>query len=141
MESAGLKAQRDRTRPFEANPEIETIAQRAADGVRAATVVPVGPWDLAALLRLRELVWVQGPLAALVLDFSRVRSLDPGALLLLHAELARLAGRGTRVRFLGLKPGLRRQIRRHPIARFLTDEDELFTDPDLEACGFRPSRH
>lgn len=120
---------------------MEATEKGTAAGGHAVILEPEAVWDLAALWHLRELVWAPGPPAALTLDFSRVRSLDPTAVLLLHMELLSLAGSRTRVRLTGLQSRLRRQLRRHPILRFFTEDDVLFTDPDLEASGFRPSRH
>lgn len=97
--------------------------------------------DLEELWRIRSVVWREARPVSLRLDFAAVRSLAADALLLLHDELASLERRGARVRVVRVSARLRRQLRHHPIRRFLRDEEELFTDPDLDGVGFRPSRH
>lgn len=97
--------------------------------------------DLEELWRLRRDLWTEAPSARLEVDFSRVRSVESDALLLLHEDLSLLARRGSRVRLRAVPLPIRRRLRWHPIARFLWDDEDVFTDPDLEAIGFRPSRH
>lgn len=82
--------------------------------------------------------------AAVELDLGEVVEVQPDAALLLFADLAALDARGVPVRLRGIASDIRRRLRRHPICRFLREldsEDELFTDPDLDCTGFRPSRH
>ena len=98
--------------------------------------------DLDQLWRIRSLAWPRrGVVAALSLDLSRTRGVDADAALLLSRDLRALWNAGTRVRLRGLGPRLRRSLRLHPLLAFCGDDDLLFTDPDLDATGFRPSRH
>lgn len=105
--------------------------------------VMLGPMlDLDELWRVRSLVWGAEGVGRVRLSFAAVRSLAADALLLLHEELAGLERRGVPVSLDRVSPRTARQLRNHPIRRFLRDEeDELYTDPDLDHVGFRPSRH
>ena len=128
-----------------------TREQRLPAAGRAAPPPPMdrtlslvlGPLlDLDELWRIRSLVWGADGVGRVRLSFAAVRSLAADALLLLHEEAVALERRGVTVTLDRVSGRIRRQLRHHPIRRFFRDEeDELFTDPDLDHPGFRPSRH
>lgn len=94
--------------------------------------------DLVEVRRFRELLGTGRP-ADVQLDFSRVRSADGAAIRLLEMDLGRLDATGCPVSLHRLPRRLQVQLHLHPILRFARDVDDLFTDPDLEWPGFRPS--
>lgn len=100
--------------------------------------------NLDELWRWRSRAW-RGPIPTVVeLDLAEVVEIEPEAALLLFTDLAALDARGVPVRLRGAAKEIRRLLQRHPICRYLsrTDtDDQLFTDPDLDGTGFRPSRH
>lgn len=97
--------------------------------------------DLEELWRLRRSLWSKETPADLELDLGSLRQVDADALFLLYEDLLVLARGEARVRLRAVPLTIRRRLRRHPIVRFLLEDEEVFTDPDLEALGFRPSRH
>jgi hypothetical protein len=96
-------------------------------------------FDLAALRGLRRTLADAGSVARLELDFAAVRWLDAAALRLLAADLAGLEAGGTHVVARRLPETTAGRLRRHPLRRFDTAIDELFTDPDRDRPGFAPS--
>jgi anti-anti-sigma regulatory factor len=95
--------------------------------------------DLAEVRRFRDTLTADQAPQSVQLDLSRVRSADGAAILLLEADLSRLEEAGSRVSLQRLPRRLQVQLHLHPILRFASDVDELFTDPDLEWPGFRHS--
>lgn len=124
-------------------PRAWTSRRSGEGGGTLPLAVRVGErLDLDQLWRIRTLAWPRrGTVPALTLDFQHTHALDADAALLLAEDLRALVGSGTRVRLRGLGGRLRRSLRFHPLLAFCTDDDALFTDPDLDATGFRPSRH
>jgi hypothetical protein len=94
--------------------------------------------DLVELRRFRDLLGTELP-TDVQLDLSRVRSADGAAIRLLEMDLGRLDAEGCTVSLHRLPRRLQVQLHLHPILRFARDVDDLFTDPDLEWPGFRPS--
>lgn len=117
----------------------------APAGAARLLALTFGSWlNLDELWRWRNSAWSHPAPAAVELDLGEVVEVEPDAALLLFADLAALDARGVPVRMRGIASDVRRRLRRHPICRFLGEadrEDELFTDPDLDRTGFRPSRH
>jgi len=95
--------------------------------------------DMAALRGLRKVIADAGHVTRLDLDFARVRRLDAAALRLLADDLAGMEARGVRVGVRRLAEGLAERLARHPLRRFTSDYDELFTDPDRDHPGFLAS--
>ena len=81
-----------------------------------------------------------GRVSELEVDYRRTRRLDADATFLLSEDLRGLERTGARVRLRGLNGRLRRSLRHHPLLLFAAEDEDLFTDPDLEGTGFRPSR-
>lgn len=80
-----------------------------------------------------------GDVARLDLDFACVRWLDAAAIRLLADDLNGIEARGARVTVRRLPDGLAGQLSHHPLRRFRSEDDELFTDPDRDYPGFLPS--
>jgi ABC-type transporter Mla MlaB component len=97
--------------------------------------------DLEEVRRFRRAVSVAERPDRLEIDMQGVRAADGGAVLLLESDLTRLQRAGTRVSMFRVPRRLQVQLHLHPILRFADDVDDLFTDPDLEWPGFRPSGH
>lgn len=105
-------------------------------------LVGVGPrLDMAEVRRIRHLIRELTPLRRVDLDFGGTRGADADAVLLLEGELSRLEARATKIRLCRVSERLHLQFHLHPVVRFLDRDDDLFTDPDLDWPGFRPSRH
>ena len=94
--------------------------------------------DLVEVRRFRDLLGADVP-TDVQLDLSRVRSADGAAIRLLEMDLSRLNAAGCPVSLHRVPSRLQVQLHLHPILRFARDVDDLFTDPDLEWPGFRPS--
>lgn len=96
--------------------------------------------DMAELRRIRDALAGAAAPRSVELDLSGARGADGDALLLLEADLSRLADRGSRICLRGISSRLHLQLYLHPIARFADGDEALFSDPDLDWPGFRASR-
>jgi hypothetical protein len=99
-----------------------------------------GRLDLPEALRIREALHAAGRGDRVELDMAGTRALDGDAALLLESDLARLDRSGARVALQRVPRRLHVQLHVHPILRFAREVDDLFTDPDLDWPGFRPSQ-
>jgi anti-anti-sigma regulatory factor len=99
-----------------------------------------GRLDLPEALRIRAALLGAGRGDRVELDLSGTRALDGDAALLLESDLARLERAGARVALQRIPRRLHVQLHVHPILRFAREVDDLFTDPDLDWPGFRPSQ-
>lgn len=112
-------------------PTLEREALRLTIGDRL---------DLPEALRIRDALDGTGRGDRVELDMSGTRALDGDATLLLESDLARLERSGARVALQRIPRRLHVQLHVHPILRFAREVDDLFTDPDLDWPGFRPSQ-
>lgn len=96
-------------------------------------------FDIPALRGLRKAIADAGDVTRVDLDFACVRWLDAAAVRLLADDLAGIETRGVRVTVRRLAGEMAARLPRHPLRRFTSESDELFTDPDRDHPGFLPS--
>ena len=86
--------------------------------------------DGAASRAVAVQLWQQRQARPIVMEASRVSTIDPvGVTLLAQTCRGYLAdGRGS-LELRGLNPLLRHQLRVHPLSAFLADDEALFLDP------------
>lgn len=123
-----------------------TTTPSAADYTIARIVRLAGTIDHDTAIMLGRLLDEHPELKLLVLDCVGVRALDPvGAKAVAYVldEWGSVERRCVEIQ--RLDPSLRRQIRRHPLARHCapSEDETLFSDPfvDPEVGAWRPSRH
>jgi hypothetical protein len=109
-----------------------------------ARVLPLPPvLDTPAVALLHML---SGRLRPVVLDAAELREVRPEALRLLERLFATFGADGSEARIVNLGRAARAQMRGSPLlahatGRAWSDDDVLFTSPDLDDTGFVPSRH
>jgi hypothetical protein len=88
----------------------------------AARTLPLPALVHSQVVALLHLLIAVEPPRPVVLDACGVRSIQPVAALLLASVLGHRSQRGAPVRIANLPFALRRQLERHPLARYAEDE-------------------
>ena len=96
-----------------------------------------GPLDTSAVNHLLDRI-AQAPAAdQVVLDCSQVSSVDPVGTARLWMLARELEHAGRALRIIGLPERFIRRLRRHPVLRFVEQEDSVFTDPFVAVVSGR----
>jgi hypothetical protein len=114
-------------------------ARGAGEDARVLPLPPVLDTPAVALLHL-----LAGRMRPVVLDAAELREVRPDALRLLEALFPTFGADGSVARIVNLGRTVRGQLRGSPLlaaatGRAWSDDDGLFTSPDLDDTGFVPS--